>query len=75
MGVPEVNARDHLLHDLEEVLLRPLPDLPGRQRGGRVGHEQRAEPLRHLGLPDHRLDPIGQIHDLFPTAGGDAQEF
>ncbi len=30
MGVPEVNARDHLLHDLKEVLLGPLPDLACR---------------------------------------------
>ncbi len=74
MGVAEMNARDHLLHDLQEILLGPLPDLSGRQRGGRVRDEQRAEPLLHLRLPDQRIDPVGQIHDLLAAAGADVQD-
>ena len=71
----KLNARDHLLHHLQEIVLGPLPDLSGCQCGGRVGDEEGAEPLMHLGLSDHRLDPIGQINDLFPTGSTDLQEF
>ena len=40
-----------------------------------MGDEEEADPLLHLGLPDHRLDPIGQIDDLFAVAGADVQDF
>ena len=30
MGMPELNMRDHLFYDLEEIMLRTLPDFPCR---------------------------------------------
>ena len=71
VSVPEVNARNHLLHHLKKILLRSLPDLPRRQCGSRVGDEEQAEPLPHLRLPDHRLNLIRQVHDLFACGGTD----
>ena len=74
VGVPKVNVRDHLLHDLQEILLSSLPDLPGRQRCRRMGDEEGTEALLHFRLPDHCLNPIGHIHNLFPIRGPDMQE-
>jgi hypothetical protein len=64
MGVPEVNAWDHLLYHLKKIQLRSLPNLPRRQCGSRVGDEERAEPFLHLRLPDHRLNLIRQIQGM-----------
>lgn len=75
MGVPEVNPRNHLLHHLKKVLPGPLPDLSGRQGSCRVDDKERAQPVLQLCLPDHRLNLIRQIHDLFASGGADVQDF
>ena len=74
MGVPEVNAWNHLLHHLQKILFRSLPDLPRRQCSSRVGDEESAELLLNLRLPDHRFNLIRQIHDLFACGGTDARD-
>lgn len=58
MSVAEPNRRNHLLDDLQQILLRPLPDFSRRQSGGRVRDEDGAEAFLHLGLPDQRLKLI-----------------
>jgi hypothetical protein len=40
-----------------------------------VGPEEKALSLLHIHVPDHRLDPIGQNHDLFPIGGTDVPDF
>ena len=75
MRMPELNLRNHLLHDFEQILLRPFADFTGGQRGSRVGDEESAEPLPYLRLADQRFDLIGQIHDLLELTGADTQNF
>src|SRR6185437_3981916 len=65
MRMLKANPRNHLLDDLQEIIVSPLPDFPRCQRSSRVCHKKGAEAILQLRLPDHRLKPIGQIDDLF----------
>src|SRR5688500_9599076 len=75
MRMLETNSRNHLFDDLQEIIVSPLPDLPGCQSSSGMRKKNGADALLQLRLPDHRLKPIGQIDDLFRGCCFDTEDF
>ena len=71
--MPKIYARNHLLHDIQEVGFRPFPDFAGGERSGRVGHEQAAETVDDFPFLDQRMEPVGEVDNLFDPIRLDLQ--
>jgi hypothetical protein len=71
VGVAEANRGNNLLDDVEQILFSALSDLAGRKGRRGVRDEERAQALSHLGAPEQGLDAVGEIDNLFETAGPD----
>lgn len=71
----EADGRYHLLHYLEQILLRPLANFPCRQGGGGMGDKDGTQAVPHFCTTDQRLEPIGEIDDFFQTSRLDLEMF
>lgn len=74
MRVPKANARNHLLHHFEEIILGSLPDFTGRQGRRRVGHKENAKALLHSGGRDGIIDSGGHIDRFLCARSFDTQK-
>jgi hypothetical protein len=73
VGVAEANRGNDLLNDVEQILFSALSDLAGREGRRGVRDEERAQAFSHLGAPDQGLDALGEVDDLFETAGAEPE--
>jgi hypothetical protein len=71
VGMPELQARNHLFHHIQEVLVRSLSNFAGRQGCSGVMQKERAEALLHVLVLEEGVDPLREVHNLLVTHGLD----
>lgn len=73
VGVAEANRGNHPLDDVEQILFGTFSDLARSEGRRRMRDKQHAQAVPHLGAPDQGMHSLGEIDDLFETAGADPE--